>query len=257
MSDSTIVISEDSVRQECEQIMLAFKEWEARKLRFDKMVEFLRAAGKDSWVPASYAMQAETAETPGKYASLAARNGPTWAGEVLRTLASFPNGATSGELLEVIQKGPFGERATKNPPGIYNTATKLERTGEVKRHNGRLFLPANFDRFMERVRAGEVEDYKGSGAAAETIGDMLVKIIASSDGLEAGEIVKKMGEQDVLPASVYNNLSKIVQKGRVRREGKIYLPLKNEALPEQSESASQITGNEGESSLPNMGSGNS
>lgn len=66
-----------------------------------------------------------------------------------------------------------------------------------------------------------------------------------------------MSERGMTAGAVYNTLSKVLAKGRVRREGKIYLPLKVEALPEQSESASQITGGEIEPSLPNMGSGNS
>lgn len=253
MSDSIITISEESVRQEGEEIARVSKELEARKLAYDKLIEYLLMIGKEDWVPGFYVMPAlPTAKAFPQRGALAASNGPTWAGEVLRGLASCPDGATTGELLEVVRQGPMRENAINNPNGIYNATSKLEKAGEIKRHNGRLFLPDRLEHFMERVRKGEITDYQGSGE--ETNADMLVRVISESDGLEAGEIVKMMTGSGMSSGIVYNTLSKIFAKGRVRREGKIYLPLKNEALPEQSESASQITGNEIEPSSPNMGS---
>ncbi|UCI25106.1 hypothetical protein [Mesorhizobium sp. B2-8-5] len=255
MSDSIITISEESVRHEGEQIALAFKEWEARKRAYDKLIEYLLVVGKEDWVPASYVVpEVAGPKASHKTEGLTARNGPTWAGEVLRGLENYPDGATPSELLEVVRQGPMRENALNNPNGIYNAVSRLEKAGEIKRHNGRLFLPNRLDQFMERVHSGEIVDYHGSGD--ETNSDVLVRVISESDGLEAGEIVEMMSKRGMSAGSVYNTLSKIALKGRVRREGKLYLPVKNEALPEQSESASQITGGEGESSLPNMGSGN-
>ncbi|WP_027050990.1 hypothetical protein [Mesorhizobium erdmanii] len=251
MSDSIITISAESVFQEGAAIELAEQELEARKLSYAKLLDYLRAIGKEQWIPAISTARLSTQGAGGKKGPSPADSG-TWTSEVLKALVNYPDGATPGEVLEVLRQGQMGEKATNNPNGLYNATAKLAKAGEIKKHHGRLFLPHQYEAFIELVQTGVREDYHGSGEG--TIADMLVRVIGESDGLEAGEIVKVMRERGLSAGSVHNNLSKVVMKGRVRREGKIYLPLKNEALPEQSESASQITDGEIEPSLPNMGS---
>jgi Fe2+ or Zn2+ uptake regulation protein len=253
MSDSPITITEESVRKEGAEIEAQAMELAARQDRFLKLADYLRAIGKGAWIPATSVVSLRAQDFAPKKGITPADSG-TWTSEVLRALVNYPEGATQQEVLEVLRQSSFAEKAASNPNGIYNATSNLEKAGKIRKHNGRLFLPHHYERFMELVGSGEVEDYKGNGA--ESIADVLVKFISEGDGLEAAEIVEKMRERGISPASVYNNLSKIVMKGRVRREAKIYLPVKNEALPEQSESASQITGSEGASSPPNMGSGN-
>ena len=256
MSDSPITISEETVRQEGAEIETLAKELAARQDRFLKLVDYLRAIGKEAWVPPSVAITS-LAQNVGIRKGPAPADSGTWPSEMLKALEHYPNGIMSADLVEVLRAGSFRGNVEKNPNGIYNATSNLHRSGQIVKHKGRMFLPHHYETYMERVKRGEISDYKGSGSG-RTVADMLVDFIAMHDGVEAGDIVEHMVASGHVASAgpVYNNLSKIAMKGRVRREGKIYLPLKNEALPEQSESASQITGSETETSLPNKDPGN-
>jgi len=101
-----------------------------------------------------------------------------------------------------------------------------------------------------------VEDAAGR-SGVKTSADALVEFISSQpQGVEAGDVVKEMKSRGISPGIVYNNLSKIVAKGRVQRVGKIYLPLNSEAPARSPESASEVTDGEGPTSPSNTGSGN-
>jgi hypothetical protein len=85
--------------------------------------------------------------------------------------------------------------------------------------------------FLRRVADGEVADLTGRGSG-DTIIDQLVDFVAENDyGVTANQIVKGMTSTGMPAGSVYNNLSKAVSKGRVRREGKLYYPLEDNEAP--------------------------
>ena len=141
------------------------------------------------------------------------------------------------------------------PEGIYNAIAKMAAKSSVVKHNGKIFAPGVFDEFMERVKRGEIED---APAERPSISDTMVDFVDQNpNGVEAAEIVKAMKAIGMSPGTVYNNLSKIVAKGRVRREGKLYLPKKNEAPAGEPESASKDIDDEPEElSFLSSGSGN-
>lgn len=255
MSDSgPITISEESVRAESEEIVAMARELSARQLRFAKLLEFLRAMGREEWIPAGVDRIVPPLQSAHRGA--AAPSPGTWASEILRELEAFPDGIAQLELLEVMKKGPLAARAEQNPNGLYNASSKLEAAGEIVKHKGRIFLPHLFGEFRKRVERGEVEDVTlrhGKKTSADTLSEF---INSQPQGVEAGDIVKEMSARGMSAGVVYNNLSKIVAKNRVRREGKTYLPLNSEAPPAKAEGAFDFTGREGGTSPSNMGSGN-
>ena len=235
MTDSgPITITEESVRKEGEEIIAADRELSARKERFVKLAEFLRAAGREDWIPAAISHVAKIAPR----GPMPASSG-TWASEMLKEMEAYPDGIALIDLLAVMKDGPLAERARQNRNGIYNAASKLEQIGQIVKHNGRVFLPHHFEEFRKRLERGEVEDYKRGPVGGRTAADILTDFISSQpQGLETSDIVKAMSAEGIAPGTVYNNLSKVVSKGRVRREGKLYLPLKDEAPTGEPEGAS-------------------
>lgn len=230
-----ITISEASVREEAEAIERQASELAERKARFGKLLDYLKAVGRDDWIPAAARQQ-----TANHVQGPTARSG-TWTSETLIALKNYPNGAMPQEILDILRDGSLAERVESNPNGLYNAVSTLERKAQLVKHRGRLFLPAHFDKYMKRVEAGEIEDFVGGGA--KTILDLLAEYVNSQHGVEAAEIVEHMVSNNLVAnaAAVYNNLSKAVLKRRVRKEGKVYLPLKIEAPTGLPEGASQKT----------------
>ena len=243
MTDSgPITISEETVRKEGEEIALQARELAARQDRYAKLIEYLRAIGKAEWIPVTAAFTANRATPP------ETRKGPppaetgTWTSEIYNALELHQEGKTPVELLGILRTGRIADKAANNPGGIYNAIAKLTKDGKIIKHKGRLFLPAHHEVFMKRVARGETQDYENDRTDGPSISEMMAHFINSRPaGVEAGEVVEHMKEKGFIAGSVYNNLSKIVQKGKVRRDGKLYLPLKNEAPPGDPEGASETT----------------
>lgn len=244
MTDSgAVTITEETVRQEVADIELMANELAARRDRFAKLAGYLRAIGREAWIPAG--AEKVTTSAPARGPEIAASG--TWGSEMLRELEAFPDGIALVDLLEVMKSGPLAARANQNRNGLYNASSKLELTGQIVKHNGRVFLSHHYEGFKQRVERGEVEDVKwarpGLKAGVKTATDTLTEYISSQpQGVEAGDVVEAMmKEHGMASGTVYNNLSKIVAKNRVRREGKIYLPLNSEAPAGEPESASEVT----------------
>jgi len=83
---------------------------------------------------------------------------------------------------------------------------------------------------------GEVEDLSGTERSG-TVSDAVLRFIdLHPEGVKAGDITTAVVAAGSAPStgSVYNVLSKLAARGRVRRSEGVYFPLNEKGLPEGS-----------------------
>jgi hypothetical protein len=227
-----IVISPETVREQARTVEGLERQAQEAREALNLLIGYLRATGKTDWIPASLANHATPAwgERKKKPGRAPAESG-TWASEILLVIQNAADGMSAAEVKAAMADGRMAERLHASPNGFYNGVARLERNGDLVKYKGRLFARERMAEFLRRVADGEVADLTGR-ESGDTIIDQLVDFVAENDyGVTANQIVKGMTSTGMPAGSVYNNLSKAVSKGRVRREGKLYYPLEDNEAP--------------------------
>ncbi|WP_395820687.1 hypothetical protein [Devosia sp.] len=235
VSESEVLMSESGVaftRDQFLEIVADAEEKEkqaaAAKRRVSVWIDFLRTEGRSDWIPSNLVLlsQEDHRRVSGKKGKAPAERG-TWTAEVLYELAELAQGATPLELRAIMLKGQMADRMKSNINGFYNALARLTEAGKVVKHRGHLFTSETYAAFKERVLKGEVADHPEELERPATMVDLTVSLIGEHpQGIEVSEIIEKMmaaGHVDNA-GSIYNVMSKLNNKGLVRREGRKYFP---------------------------------
>lgn len=232
-----IVLTREGVREEWEEVRKIERAAAERRARFTHLAQYLVGVGNSDWVPSEAAPVGEHF----KKGKPRAESG-TWTSEILLIVEKEPDGVEMGRIRELLAKGVMAGKMLQNPNGFYNGVKRLEDLGNVVRYKGRVFTTEHMADFLARVERGEVAEPDGR-AGSRTIIDMLADFINHRpEGMTAREMVRAMEEEGMASGSVYNNLSKAVNKNRIRREGNRYYPLKENEPPQDTGSGSETGG---------------
>jgi len=231
-----IVLTPDGIRKRVEDQKALEKQAAEGRAGLEMLFGYLRLVGKSHWIPEG----AETATDSEKGGHRTHRDESriTWTSEIVRALGQHPEGATNDNVREIIRVGPIGDRLRTNPNGYYTGVKRLEESGDLVRYKGRLFTRHLYDAFAEKVRRGEIGDISDD-EQLNTAGILVAYINQHPEGIIPKQAVKDLEFQGVSQGAIYNTLSKIAVKGRVRREGGKYYPLNNEAPSGHPEGASK------------------
>lgn len=249
MTDSgqSIVISPGTIRQKADEVSALEKQAEAARKELNLLVAYLKAVGREEWVPsdlrsadAVFTQGGTVMITQAKYGS---REG-SWTGEIGTVLARYPEGATYAEIKAGLEDSVIGARLKSNPAGFYNGVDRLIKYGEAVKYKGRVFSTPHHEAFLERVRRGEAPDLSGE-EGKQTVGGALVEVIdRHPEGITPGEIIAEANRLalNIAPNTVYNTLSKILLAERVRRDSGKYYPLNEMGRSQVTESSPDAGG---------------
>ncbi|TPK73975.1 hypothetical protein FJ930_07940 [Mesorhizobium sp. B2-4-15] len=162
----------------------------------------------------------------------------TWTATIHRVIQDEGRGLTYQELKEGLLKTHLGETLQRTDKAFYGGIAKLESRQMIVKHNGRLFSPSGYKRFMNDVAAGLVEDTPYTAASNSwqmSPNEAAVARLLSlhPKGLTTSEIVESL-LNDPPPDlavtknrnSLYNLLARERERGNLVKEGDTYsLPL--------------------------------
>lgn len=229
-----IVISPATVRQKADEVAALERRVAAAREELSHLVAFLKAAGRADWIPDNLIIVSAAANQRAVLPGKARAEHGTWTSEIRHILDKAPNGMTFEHIKLALEETPLADRLTSNPNGFYNGVSILEKRGEAAKYKGRVFTVPLLDAFKERVRAGEIEDLSGKEGAI-TVSEAAVELINQHpNGIKARDLTEALVRAKAAPSagSVYNVLSKLATRGRVRRSEGVYYPLKENGPPE-------------------------
>lgn len=162
----------------------------------------------------------------------------TWTATIHRVIQDEGRGLTYQELKEGLLKTHLGETLQRTDKAFYGGIAKLESRQMIIKHNGRLFSPSGYKRFMDDVAAGRVEDTPYVAASnswqVSPNEEAVTRLLSRHPkGLTTSEIVESL-LNDPPPDlavtknrnSLYNLLARERERGNLVKEGDTYsLPL--------------------------------
>ena len=166
----------------------------------------------------------------------------TWTATIKRIVVQAGSGMTYAELKAKLMTTHLAGTLRKTDKALYTSVGKLNERGDIVKHNGRLYSPKAFRRFMEDVAAGRAVDapapiVTGGESPNEIAVDRFLKSLP--DGATASEIVNSLLNNP--PAdlavtknknSIYNLLSRHLKSEKLIRRGeRYYLPTSKDEAP--------------------------
>lgn len=155
------------------------------------------------------------------------RHKKSWRETILEALSNFPSGATRAEIKSRLSDTHLGPRLAETDAAFYGSISKMVERNQLVEHNGKLFLPFHYRKFMAEVKAGRATD-----APAQSISNsaaFVQEYLASTpNGATGVEIFNAYGDKHPgamsSQNSVYNLLRRLVSKGTIVKKGTKYYP---------------------------------
>ncbi len=166
----------------------------------------------------------------------------TWTATILKTLKVAGRGMTYAELKSEMAKTHLGETLSRTDRALYGGVGKLANRGQLVKHNGRLFTPDAYRRFMSDVATGKAVDRPAppTGNRGSPNKVAIFTFLASRPGgATTAEIVHallndpppglKISEN---PTVIYNLLSNLKKRRELMRPGdRYFLPSPDNGAP--------------------------
>ena len=182
------------------------------------------------------------------------RHEKSWPDTIKDIVTAQPRGMTVSDIKLETAKTHLGERLKETDAAFYGAISKLEKRGKLIRYKGYFFTPEAYAQFQSDVEKGVTKDIKTAAKSAHKspAKDVVIKFLKGRpNGAEPYEIIDALlaspTTRDAVEKnrnSIYNLLSRMAKRDELVRDGSAYrLPSKkNEAPAEQSEDASEVTG---------------
>ena len=235
-------------QQECAEIDLKIE-----RLRKDKLDIEDRLRAAQLLFPSLFLM-AQPEKAKGRGQSVIRKGLLTWPHIIEEAVRSSGSGIRQRDLLESIRSGRHGKRLDAGESGYYNAIQKVLKREIIIKRGEWLFTPAQFQEYMRKVEAGEIEDYAenaeyGSASAAE-----IMRFLTAHPGKRSPEIIAHVwavqdanGEQQQSRTSLYNVIRRLVDQKKLRKDGRGgYAPYtENEPLAEETPPSGSDAGRAG------------
>lgn len=204
-----------------QQRMKALHEWLANVAKIIGEDELRELAG--SWAP-----PVEVAKT------ISTRNGkPTWTTLIESIVAKHPIGLDYRTLRGEMSSSVRAEEFARSDKSFYGSVAKLVDAGRLVRQNGLLLTPEALANRKAKIDAGELVDQPSEDTGRSSpMGQAVIAFVAD----HPGGVVSKQVVQHILgiaqfravveknSTSVYNVLSRLVERRKLLKEGKTYYP---------------------------------
>lgn len=161
------------------------------------------------------------------------RHAKGWPKTIVDLLGTFPHGATRIQLRDAVAKTHLGPRLQETNAAFYGSIDKLKARNTIVDHEGRLFLPFLLKRYLQDVQAGRIAELPPTKPPSRhaSIG-LVLDFIRRHGSAESRELVELLVSNPLAGInnrnSVYNLLSRMVQKGSLMKAGNTYTLPSNE-----------------------------
>lgn len=205
--------------------------------RLERTRELLREIGRLTGDPAK---RRETASPIVQTTPTRRRGKVSWTREISRILRENAGPVGFRELRAEIERGPLAERMARSDKGFYGAVGKLEKRGDLVKYKGWLFDPGAFRTFQHELAAGMRDDLEDkTHQRSSPMGNRILEILSRHpNGIESKRLVEELKRDpafaDVIKrnaTSAYNVFTRLVKRGEIRKEGRVYYPLKENDPP--------------------------
>jgi hypothetical protein len=155
----------------------------------------------------------------------------TWTGTIENILRRVGRGLTHDELRTELAKTHLAKKLEQTDKSFYGAIGKLADRNLIVRHNGRLFAPAIYQRFMKEVAAGRIADEPAPrGGHQSPFGEAIRAFLdGRPSGASSSEIISELRKTpefldtiDRHKTHAYNVLSRLVDQGELMKGGGRY-----------------------------------
>lgn len=166
----------------------------------------------------------------------------SWPEELVRIFDEQKGPLTYERLKEEAEQGPLNYEYAKSDKGFYHAVARLQQRGYLTKYKGWLFRTSDLQSHLTDVEAGKVADVKDLTLGTmrhSPMGDAVQDfLMARVQGALGGEVLAYL-KADVRFAEAlgrnatgsYNVLARLVSRGEIRKEGKIYFAIKENEPP--------------------------
>ncbi len=209
-------------QQQCAEI-----DSDIERLRKDKLDIEDRLRAAQLLFPSLFLM-AQPEKVKGRGQSVIRKGLLTWPHIIEDAVRSSGTGIRQKDLLEAVRQGKHGKRLTVGESGYYNAIHKVLKVKKSVIKRGEwLFTPAQFQEYMRKVEAGEVEDYAenaehGSPSAAE-----IVRFVTANPGKRSPEAIthvwavqEAQGEPMQSKTSLYNVVKRLIEQKKLMKDSR-------------------------------------
>lgn len=211
-------------------------QWQQKCAEIDSDIERLRKAKLDiedrlraaQLLFPSLFLMAQPQQARGRGQAVVRKGLLTWPHIIEDAVRSSGGGIRQKDLLEAIRRGKHGKRLQVGESGYYNAIHKVVKVKKTIIKRGEwLFTPAQFEEYMRKVDAGEIEDYAenaeyGSPTAAE-----MVRFVTAHPGKRAPEIIthiwavqEAQGEPMQSKTSLYNVIRRLIDQKKLTKDSR-------------------------------------
>lgn len=180
--------------------------------------------------------------------------GKTWTATIKKAVIDGDRPMTYSEVKEAIGETHLGETLRRTDKAFYGGLSKLSGKGEIIKHRGHMFSPKAYQRFMDDVNAGRIEDFPDSpfSSSGPSPNEIAVErfLARRPGGATTVEIVNDLLtnppedlEVTTNRTSIYNLLNRHWRSGKLIRHGDRYsLPSAKNKAPDSEEPSALESG---------------
>lgn len=163
----------------------------------------------------------------------------TWPHIIEDAVRSSVTGIRQKELLDDIRDGKHG-KPLNSESGFYNAIQKvLKQKKTVIKHGEWLFTPAQFQEYMRKVEAGEIEDCALNLEFGSPSGAEIVRYVTAHPHSKSPEIIAHVwkvqeakGEAPQSRTSLYNVIRRLADQKKISKDSKGgYIPYQENEPP--------------------------
>ncbi len=226
------LLTAGDIRKRADEYRDLEKEVADRVARMSRIREWLETAGKLIGTERLEAIAGPLGEIGEGSKFAAAKERQTFTSFIENYVIEQGRGVDYKELREVAWNSPMRSTMERTDKTFHSAIGKLVEANRIIRHNQRLFTHAAYRDYMQRVERGEIVDTPPEGASnrQSPMADVISRYVSDcAGGRKSREIVAYVGGiaefADVVQrnsTSVYNQLSRMVRQGKLRKEGTRY-----------------------------------
>lgn len=231
---SKVFLTANDVREKGAELRLLEAEIADRQQRMRVLHEWLSnvakiiGEGELRELAGSWAPPVEMAKT------INTRNGkPTWTTLIESLVAKHPLGVDYRTLRSEIASSVRAEEFARSEKSFYGSVAKLVNAGRVVRQGGLLLTPEALAARKAKIDAGELVDQPTEDTGRSSpMGQAVIAFVADHpDGVVSKRVVEHMlgiaefrAVVEKNSTSVYNVLSRLVERRKLLKVGKTYYP---------------------------------
>jgi len=181
-------------------------------------------------------VRSEHSETAEVLSSIASEceitDATSWVDAARSVVHWHERGVASHVLRGIVAASPLGDRLRVSDKGYYNAVNRLQKRGEIEKHNGRFFYPNSLLAYKEAVSRGEMDDAPPKPPQSYSpMGEAVEAMVNAQPGIPISEVVSNLQADPKFSDSLserttvaYNVVARLRKRKKIEKRGKGLFP---------------------------------